>query len=166
MLGSADCRLPSGARSHGPTTEEGKAKCGQSNVRHALLANTVLVTGESADEFDRLLNSQIRELEPQTEGELMLVEEMVHCKWNQMRIWAMTAVGLSDEIDAQRETAPEMLERSLPSRAFRAVAGWMIPLAIVCRRSVLGFGTRTCLGFENGLVAGLGSAYRWRSDRW
>jgi hypothetical protein len=110
-----------GARSHGPTTDEGKAKCGQSNVRHALLANTILVTGESPDEFDRLLNSQIRELEPQTEGELMLVEEMVHCKWNQMRIWAMTAVGLSDEIEAQRETAPEMLERSLPSRAFRAV---------------------------------------------
>jgi hypothetical protein len=51
----------------------------------------------------------------------MLVEEMVHCKWNQMRIWAMTAVGLSDEIDAQRDTAPEMLERSLPSRAFRAM---------------------------------------------
>lgn len=51
----------------------------------------------------------------------MLVEEMVHCKWNQKRIWAMTAVGLSDEIAAQRETAPEMLERSLPLRAFRAV---------------------------------------------
>jgi hypothetical protein len=65
-------------------------------------------------------NSQIRGLEPQTEGELMLIEEMVHCKWNQVRIWAITAVGLSDEIAAQRETAPEMLERPLPLRAFRA----------------------------------------------
>jgi hypothetical protein len=109
-----------GARSRGPTTEEGKAKCGQSNARHGLLANTVLVTGESPDEFDRLLNSQIHELEPQTEGELMLVEEMVHCKWNQMRIWGIAAVGISDEIEDQREKAPEMLERSLPSRAFRA----------------------------------------------
>jgi hypothetical protein len=50
----------------------------------------------------------------------MLVEEMVHCKWNQMRIWGIAAVGISDEIEDQREKAPEMLERSLPSRAFRA----------------------------------------------
>jgi hypothetical protein len=57
-----------GARSHGPTTDEGKAKCGLSNIRHALLANTVLATGESPDEFDRLLNSQIRELEPRTKA--------------------------------------------------------------------------------------------------
>ncbi len=110
-----------GARSHGPTTEEGKAKCAQSNVRHGLLSNTILVTGESEGEFNRLLNSQILELEPQNEGELMMVEEMVFCKWNQMRIWAMTAVGLSDEIAAQREKAPEMLDRSIPSRAFRAI---------------------------------------------
>ena len=110
-----------GARSHGPATEEGKAKCSQSNARHGLLSNTVLVTGESADEFNRLLNGQIRELEPQTEGELMMVEEMVVCKWRQMRIWGMTAVGISDEIEDQRETAPELLDRSLPSRAFRAV---------------------------------------------
>jgi hypothetical protein len=104
-----------GARSHGPTTEEGKAKCGQSNARHGILSNTVLVTGESADEFDRLLNSQIRELEPQTEGELMLVEEMIVCKWNQMRIWAITALGISDEIATRHEKAPDMLNRSLPS---------------------------------------------------
>jgi hypothetical protein len=110
-----------GARSHGPATKEGKAKCGQSNARHGLPFDTILDTGESADEFDRLLNGQIRELEPQTEGELMMIEEMVVCKWNQMRIWAMNAVGTSGEIDAQRENAPEMLDRSLPSRAFRAL---------------------------------------------
>jgi hypothetical protein len=110
-----------GAHSHGPATEEGKAKCGQSNTRHGLLSNTILVTGESADEFNRLLNSQIRELEPQNEGELMMIEEMVHCKWRQMRIWGITAVGISDEIEGQSETAPELLDRSLPSRAFRAV---------------------------------------------
>jgi hypothetical protein len=38
-----------------------------------------------------------------------------------MRIWGIAAVGISDEIDGQRETAPELLDRSLPSRAFRAV---------------------------------------------
>jgi hypothetical protein len=93
----------------------------ESNARHGLLSNTILVTGESADEFNRLLYGQIRELEPQNQGELLMIQEMVHCKWRQMRIWGITAVGISDEIDGQRETAPELLDRSLPSRAFRAV---------------------------------------------
>jgi hypothetical protein len=110
-----------GALSRGAVTEEGKAKCAQTNTRHGLLSNTVLVTGESPAEFTRLLNSLIRELEPQTEGELLMVEELVVCKWRQMRIWSLTAVGLSDEIADQREKYPELLERSLPSRAYRAM---------------------------------------------
>jgi hypothetical protein len=110
-----------GALSRGPVTEEGKARSAQSNVRHGLLSNTVLVVGESAEIFDRLLASQIEEFDPQTESEMLMVEEMVVCKWRQIRLWGITSVGLNDEIVDQREKAPELVNRPMPSRAYRAM---------------------------------------------
>jgi hypothetical protein len=54
-----------------------------------------------------------------------MIEEMVVCKWNQMRIWAMNAVGISGEIAAQREGARNARSSSalprLPGRRGNAI---------------------------------------------
>jgi hypothetical protein len=110
-----------GKLSHGPTTEEGKANSSRNNTRHGLLSNTILITGESAEQFDRLMSSLIREFEPQTESELLTVEEMVVTKWRQIRAWSMIAGAHTQAIDEQPAKSPETAAGALPARAFTAV---------------------------------------------
>jgi hypothetical protein len=110
-----------GAQSHGPVTEEGKAISSRNALRHGLVANTVLIPGESAEEFQRLLASQIVEFEPQTPNELMLVEAMVIAKWRQMRAWGLTAAAHARAIHAQDEKRPEALGLDMPTRAWIAL---------------------------------------------
>ena len=110
-----------GAKSHGPVTEEGKAISVRNALRHGLAANTILIPGESQEEFQRLLAGQILEFEPQTSNELMLVEAMVIAKWRQMRAWGLTALAHAREIHAQDEKRPEALDLDMPTRAWIAL---------------------------------------------
>ncbi|HKD06322.1 MAG TPA: hypothetical protein VKB79_10520 [Bryobacteraceae bacterium] len=110
-----------GARSHGPITEEGKAISSRNALRHGLVANTVLIPGESPEEFQRLLAGQILEFEPQTPNELMLVEAMVVAKWRQMRAWGLTAAVHAREIHAQDEKRPEAAVLDMATRAWIAL---------------------------------------------
>src|SRR5665213_3762386 len=86
-----DASRTNGALSHGPVTDEGKAISSRNSVRHGILSNSILLIGESREEFDRLLTSQIQEFDPQTEAEMGRVEELVVCRWRQMQIWCMMA---------------------------------------------------------------------------
>ena len=110
-----------GAQSHGPVTEEGKAVSARNALRHGLVANTILIPGESAEEFQRLLAGQIVEFEPQTPNELMLVEAMVVAKWRQMRAWGLTAAAHAREIHAQDEKRPDAVGLDMPTRAWIAL---------------------------------------------
>ncbi len=110
-----------GAQSHGPVTDEGKAISARNALRHGLVANTILIPGESPEEFQRLLAGQVVEFEPQTHNELMLVEAMVVAKWRQMRAWGLTATAHAREINAQDENGPAALGLDMPTRAWIAL---------------------------------------------
>ena len=110
-----------GAASRGPVTEEGKAISSRNNMRHGFLSNTVLIPGESQEEFDNLLAAIVAEFEPRTESEMLLVEGMVVANWRQLRAWAMDASGMAVAMEAQSETAPELLGRPLAYRAWAAL---------------------------------------------
>ncbi len=110
-----------GALSRGPTTDAGKAISSRNNTRHGLLCNTVLITGESGEMFDHLMASLIREFEPQTESELLTVEEMVVTKWRQFRSWSMIAGAHTHAIEEQPAKSPETAAAALPARAFIAL---------------------------------------------
>ena len=110
-----------GAHSHGPVTDEGKAISAGNALRHGLVANTVLIPGESAEDFQRLLAGQILEFEPETANELMLVEAMVVARWRQTRAWGLTAAAHSREIHAQDEKCPEAVGLDMPIRAWIAL---------------------------------------------
>ena len=110
-----------GAQSHGPVTEEGKAISAANALRHGQVANTILIPGESSEEFQRLLAGQIVEFEPQTPNELMLVEAMVVAKWRQMRAWGLTAAAHAREIHAQPDRLPETADLDMPTRAWLAL---------------------------------------------
>jgi hypothetical protein len=94
-----------GAQPHGLVTEEGKAISASNALRHGLVANTILIPGESPEEFQR-----------QTPNELMLVEAMVVAKWRQMRAWGLTAAAHAREI-RPTDRLPETADLDMPTRA-------------------------------------------------
>jgi len=101
-----------GARSRGPITPEGKAASSQNGIRHGILANTVVLEGESKDCFEQLLAELTKELQPQTPTESALVETMAIARWRQMRIWGIEKASFDLEM-----ARPEQAAHSKPIRA-------------------------------------------------
>src|SRR5947209_6875367 len=102
-----------GSKSHGPATDEGKAKAAMNALRHGLTAATLVLTTEDKPKFDELLNAYIDEYRPATQTESDLVQEIAVSKWLQRRCWALqTAVidvtmdRMEDEIDEEFTELP------------------------------------------------------------
>jgi hypothetical protein len=90
-----------GAKSRGPVTPEGKQISSRNAETHGLLANTLVLKGESRDSFFELVAELLEEHRPQTPTEYALVQMMIAARWRQMRIWGMETAGLDHEIDRQ-----------------------------------------------------------------
>lgn len=105
-------------KSTGPKTPTGKAVSSKNNLRHGLLARTVVLDGESLERFTTLLYALRDELQPQTGIEATLVENMAVARWRQMRLWGMEKAGIAYEIQKQEcSDKPEVLEQDAPTRA-------------------------------------------------
>ncbi len=63
-------------RSTGPITPEGKKIASQNSTRHGMLAQTVVLEGESKDRFEEVLNGYIALIKPRSDAETALVETM------------------------------------------------------------------------------------------
>ena len=108
-----------GARSQGPVTPEGKQRSSQNGIRHGILANTVVLEGESKERFEELLRSLTAELQPRSTAETALVETMAVARWRLLRIWSLQKTAF--DIEMARENMPA----SRPQRAavvFRKLA--------------------------------------------
>jgi hypothetical protein len=112
-----------GLKSKGPASEQGKANSSRNSLRHGLLANTVVLEGESPNRFLDLLQVLKAEFGPETETERALVETMAVCRWRQMRLWGMEKAGLTQEIRKQSEQAgpAELDPATQTAMAFRAL---------------------------------------------
>jgi hypothetical protein len=93
-----------GAKSQGPITPEGMLASAQSNLKHGLLADAVIIDGECAERFNALHASLFERLQPEGPIELALVENMVMCRWRQMRLWVMEKSALNHEMRKQAAT--------------------------------------------------------------
>ena len=98
-----DAARASGAKSRGPATPEGKAKCALNALKHGLTAKTVVLPIESEDAFNELHNALIAEFEPAAAVESLLVEEMAVAKWRSRRVWATESALYTLEMDLQHE---------------------------------------------------------------
>lgn len=76
-----------GAKSKGPVTEEGKNRASRNATRHGLLAETVVLKGESIERFHDHLAGFIAEFKPESSLELELVEKMAVFRWRQLSVW-------------------------------------------------------------------------------
>ena len=109
-----------GSKSHGPVTDEGKAKAAMNALRHGLTAATLVLTTEDKPKFDELLNAYIDEYRPATQTESDLVQEIAVSKWLQRRCWALqtalidvTMDRMEDEIDEEFTELPNATRTAL-----------------------------------------------------
>jgi hypothetical protein len=109
-----------GAKSRGPVTAEGKLNSNRNNIRHGLLAETVVFSSESLPRFTALLRSLTRDLEPKNQTELSLVETMAVARWRQMRLWELERAGIERAIRLQD---PAHTEEDAATRAYLAFRG-------------------------------------------
>ena len=73
LLALVALRPANGAKSRGPSTIQGKLVSSQNATRHGCTANSLVLTNESGDRFQSLLQSYIDELQPTTQLEMDLV---------------------------------------------------------------------------------------------
>ncbi len=72
-LTKADIARSNGAKSHGPTSEAGKARSSQNAIKHGLCAKNFLGTPSEQAEFNQHLDAAIAHWAPQSDYELYLV---------------------------------------------------------------------------------------------
>jgi len=115
-----------GAKSHGPVTPEGKQRSSLNSLKHGLTARTLVLSNEARERFDRTVQAYLDEMEPLTEIETDLIEEMVAAKWRQRRCWGMETSALDLEMDSQEaELAAKYEKLDEPTRlaiAFKTLA--------------------------------------------
>ena len=87
-----------GARSHGPTSDAGKAASARNSLKHGLTARSILLANENPEHFEELLHTLAATFLPESGVEQLAVEEMAVALWKQRRIWTLeaTTIGLQD----------------------------------------------------------------------
>jgi hypothetical protein len=93
------------ARSTGPTTPEGKKIAAQNSACHGMLAQTVVLEGESKSRFEELLTAYIALIQPRSAAETAIVETMTIARWKEMRIWGIEKAGFQLEMSRESSAA-------------------------------------------------------------
>jgi hypothetical protein len=116
-----------GAKSHGPTTDEGKEKSSRNAIKHGLTAGNgnILLDCESPDEFDEVQKKLLGIHAPATPAERDIVEEMIAARWRTRRMWTIETNLLNAEILTQ--ASPDL------GSAFRKLADDSRSLALASR---------------------------------
>src|SRR5579863_10162734 len=78
-------------KSTGPRTPEGRAAVRLNGVTHGLTAKTLVLKGESEDDFKALFESLEAEYEPETPTEETLVADLAMATWRRRRLYNMEA---------------------------------------------------------------------------
>ena len=136
-----------GALSHGPSTPEGKLKCAEAsakaNIKHGMLADTVVLNGESRDRFIALLESFIAEHGPITQSEQACVHKMAVAYWRQMRTWSFQSLDFNREMARQDASFPAPAPRS-PSAFSAAMTATPSAIPIDTKPCMIASSTARC----------------------
>ena len=120
-------------KSRGPISIMGRRNSSRNGTRHGILADVVLLDGESRERFIALLNSFIAEFQPETPTEDTLVQKIAVAHWRQLRIWAMDSAGVSHEMHLQSESMTTESAATRAVLAFRALSNDSRYLEIINR---------------------------------
>jgi len=86
----AEIARENGRKSKGPKTKEGKDRSSRNGIRHGLSANqNTLLTCESAEEYNEVLQAFIDDLRPATKAELRITQRIANIDWRMERLVMM-----------------------------------------------------------------------------
>jgi hypothetical protein len=116
-----DTARANGAKSRGPKTPEGQARSSANSRQHGLTARTLLLPGESVEDFQLLLADYVDQFHPATGVEMDLVEAMASARWRIRRLLAMETNLFDIEI-VRRSKA---IEKEFTGMDESARLGWV-----------------------------------------
>lgn len=82
----------------GPTSIEGKARSAQNAITHGLRAASVVVPGESAEEWIAHRDGVVAALSPANALEQSLVERVAEITWRMRRVAPAEAAGITKHV--------------------------------------------------------------------
>lgn len=88
-------------KSTGATTSRGKAIIASNAIKHGLFSSRLILSDESINEYDLLLDDLIHSLQPAGTLELLLVEKIAVAIWRQLRLTKSESVSI--ELDRRIE---------------------------------------------------------------
>ena len=93
-----------GAKSHGPTTPEGKEASSRNSLKHGLTSRkTFILQTESPDEYREFLAEHIAIHQPATPPEKELVDQMAIARWRIRRFVGAETVLIDCEMVRNRD---------------------------------------------------------------
>ena len=92
-----------GAKSRGPKTEEGKLRSSQNSVKHGMYARSIVLPGESQEEYDQLRDQYLAEFTPTGPAEHHEVETMLNAEWRIRRFRYMETAAIAEQMPNHRE---------------------------------------------------------------
>ena len=125
--------LANSARSTGPVTPAGKARSSQNALRHGILAESIVLEGESPEAFSEILSTLLSELLPASPIEHRFVETMALSEWRRLRLLCLEKEQLAMEIQHQQNTAPADISEPGSTSPAPAQATTMRDLAVAYR---------------------------------
>src|SRR5580704_16696104 len=118
--------LANSAKSTGPVTQAGRERSAQNAIRHGILAESVVLEGESIEYFIEVLSTLQGELQPVSAIESRYVETMALAEWRRLRLICLEKEQIA--IETQRQEAAnlsgsdEVKPIRLTALAFRAMS--------------------------------------------
>jgi hypothetical protein len=114
-----------GSKSRGPVTSAGKLASSRNALKHGMFSATIVLEGESTDNFYQLVANLFDEFQPQTPFEESLIENMALARWRHVRICGLEKAGMDYEIRRQAEMSASIAAENNVTRAaiaFRALS--------------------------------------------
>ena len=108
-----DANRRNALKSTGPKTPQGKAVTSMNSLRHGLRARTVVLPGESREEFNQLCDDLEREWQPQSRTAQFYLEQMAVSQWKLTRMEKAEAIIF-------RETLTDKTQLPLLDRLWQA----------------------------------------------
>jgi hypothetical protein len=104
----SDTARANGAKSHGPTTAEGRAKSSRNATKHGLSSrNPLVLECENQEDFQAVHDQQMEIHQPATPAEKDLVDQMVAARWRILRLQSIETDVLDTEMRRRQENQRE-----------------------------------------------------------
>ena len=104
--------------STGPKTEAGREISSRNSTKHGLTSRNILITGEDAEELNKLRDSLFEGWRPVTSNEIELFEDLVQQRWRVLRARNAETCFFNDIIEQEMKADPKLTPARAMARAF------------------------------------------------